>query len=145
MTRLAIRGNPGFGISRYEIEKPSPSYAIQTIQHFLERYGQKTRIYFILGSDSIMEILSWYRGEELLELCRFAVVVRPGFHGADLRAQLKGYLKEKEKNVTIIEAPVMAVSSTEIRERIRNGQSIRYLAPEPVRRYINQLMIERAK
>lgn len=143
MTKLAIRGNPSFGISRYEIEKSTPSYAIQTIQHFSELYGKGTKLYFILGSDSIMEILSWYRGKEILDLCHFAVVVRPGFHETDLREKLKGYLKEKEKKVTIIRAPVMDVSSTHVRNRIYSGGSIRYLVPETVRKYIYKLLEER--
>ncbi len=144
MTKLAIRGNPGFGISRYEIEKSTPSYAIQTIQHFLELYGKETQLHFILGSDSIMEILSWHRGKEILGLCHFAVVVRPGFHETDLREKLKGYLKEKERKVTIIRAPVMEISSTEIRNRIHAGRTIRYLVPENVRKYIYKLLKERA-
>ena len=135
MVRLAINSNPHFAISRVDVDRPGPSYTVDTVSILQEQWGQETEIYFIMGLDSLMELPTWHQPERLIQLCRLVVVRRPGFE-LDM-AQLEASLPGISSRVEILDMPEMDISSSDLQERVREGLSIRYQVPPEVERYIN--------
>jgi nicotinate-nucleotide adenylyltransferase len=133
MTALAIATNPYFNISRIEIERPGPSYTIDTVKSFSQMYPN-SELFFITGLDAILEILTWRNPYELVRLVHFIAVTRPGYNPNHLKVLDKEILD----NVSLLEIPGYAVSSTMIRERVALGKPIRYMVPEPVEAYIRK-------
>lgn len=134
MTLLATAEHPAFEVSRLEMEREGPSYTLLTVEHFRREYPE-AELYFIVGADSILEILTWHRHAELVRACRFAAATRPGYDLAQMRTVLPpDYLERIDPIVT----PGVDVSSTELRERLRTGRSVRYLVPEPVEAYVRK-------
>lgn len=129
MTKLAVRSNPHFEISGIEIDRPGKSYTIDTIKSFKGIYGEKTQIYFITGADVILDIGTWKDFRQLLKLCQFVALTRPGYNLEKLK---KNLLSE----IILVEIPALAISGTDIRKRLREGQPIKYLVPESVENYI---------
>jgi len=137
MTLLATVTNPSFAASRIEIDRPGPSYSIDTILE-LRRAHQAGDLFYITGADAILQIVrgAWERAAELLTLCQFIAASRPGFpiDVDDLRKfNVTG---NPLANIHVIEIPALAISSTDIRRRVAEGRPIRYLVPEPVETYI---------
>jgi nicotinate-nucleotide adenylyltransferase len=129
LTELAIAPNPYFRASRIEIERPGKSYAFDTLHEFRNELGMETELFFIMGADSMRDILTWHRGSELFQLCRFVAASRPGF---DLRA-IQGRLSAAQnQRVTWIEVPGLHIASRELRDRVQDGMPIRYLTPDSV-------------
>lgn len=133
MTLLATVGHPAFAVSRIEIERPGPSYAIDTIEE-LRRERPGAELSFITGADALLEILrgEWHAAERLLQRCRFIAAIRPGYAlppegGRALPA-----------SVSVMEIPALAISSTDIRQRVRAGRPIRYLVPDAVEAYVRK-------
>lgn len=129
MSYLATETNPYFEVSKIEINRSGPSYTIDTIKEFRSIYGWDAKIFFITGADAFLEIESWYKKEELLTMCQFVAATRPGYDLNKLHNNFKKVLK-------IMEIPLLAISSTDIRNRIRNSLSIKYIVLEEVRDYI---------
>jgi len=129
MSYLATDNNPYFEVSKIEINRSGPSYTIDTIREFRNIYGWDAGIFFITGADAFLEIETWYKKEELLKMCQFVAATRPGYDLKKLHQNFKEVLK-------IMEIPLLAISSTDIRNRIRNGLSIKYIVLEEVREYI---------
>ncbi len=141
MVVLATYSNPYFEVSAVEYERGGPSYTVDTVREFRRLYGPDAELFFVTGADAILEILTWKAPEELLSLCRFIAATRPGY---DLR-QLHQVLGEFYLGaVSLLEIPMLSISSSEIRERVRRGFSIKYLVPEPVEAYIYQKGLYRA-
>lgn len=136
MTALAVSSNPGFEVSRLEVDKDEITYTYDTVTDLRRIYGEDTRIYFITGADAVLELLTWYRIEELLGICGFIAVTRPGFDKGDLEQKIKEITSKYGGEIICIEVPLLAISSTDIRERCRNGKTIKYLLPEEVEQYI---------
>ncbi|MFA4028841.1 MAG: hypothetical protein GDYSWBUE_001123 [Candidatus Fervidibacterota bacterium] len=133
MVLLATTGNPHFEVSRIEIERQGPSYAIDTVRAFKRLYGNGVTLFFITGADAVLEILTWRDADKLVELCRFIAVTRPGY---DL-SKLEEVLGERYASaIDVLHIPEMDISSTKIRERVRNGEPIRYMVPDAVYDYI---------
>ncbi len=128
MVVLATVTNPYFQVSRAEIERPGPSYSIDTVRYFKDLWGERTEIFFITGADAFSQISSWNNPEELLELCTFVAASRPGYR---LLVEKKYQAKGKT-----IEVSALAISSSGIRWRVKRGESIKYLVPETVENYI---------
>jgi nicotinate-nucleotide adenylyltransferase len=138
MTLLATVGNPKFDVSRIEINRKGYSYTIDTLREIRENCPEAD-YYFITGADAILDILSWKDPKELLRLCKFIAATRPGYCLNQLdRVMAKlGYGSwREEKLISILEIPAVSISSTEIRLRVQNGQSIRYLVPDEVLQFI---------
>jgi nicotinate-nucleotide adenylyltransferase len=128
MVELAIAGNPRFSVSRVELDHAGgPSFTIDTVRR--RKAAGERDVALILGADSLVEFGTWREPEALVTECRVLVVGRPG---VDLE-RAPAHLVAK---VTFIEAPRLDISSSEIRERVAAGRSIRYLVPESVREYI---------
>lgn len=137
MVLLATKSNPYFEVSDIELKRPGPSYSIDTVHAFLEEYGEDTDFFFIIGADVIPDMGTWNRIEKLLEICEFVAAQRPGCKpdSEELRARFGELVA---KHIHTLETPEFEVSSTDIRERLRKGHSIRYIVPPEVEEYIYQ-------
>lgn len=136
MTRIAVKGNPAFSASDYEVKKEDYSYTLTTMQYLTE-HDPDTEYYFIIGEDSLDLIDTWYKPEKILELCK--ILVFPRSRGENrLREKADAAMKRLGGEILIIDAPIFELSSTEIRERVREGKSIRYMLPDPVRKFIEE-------
>lgn len=129
MTLLAIADNPHFEVSRIELDRPGRSYTIETVKEMKKLYNNKAEIHWIVGADSIIEMPSWKCIDELISICGFVGINRPGY---DLSSAEKRIL-EKVSMVNITE---VSISSSEIRQRIKSGATIKYLVPASVEEYI---------
>jgi nicotinate-nucleotide adenylyltransferase len=135
MTRLAIEDNPAFRLSSVELDRPGISYAIDTIE-LLQREFEGARLYFIVGADAILELLSWKEPGRLVAACELVVAARPGY---DLTGLERTLGREITSHLTLLSSPGVAVSSREIRQRVAEGAPLRYLVPPPVAKYIGDL------
>lgn len=134
MTRLATEPNPAFGCSDIEIQRPGPSYAVDTLTALKEQFPAAD-LFFITGLDAVTEILTWRRHEEVLQLATFIAAERPGSSPETFRQKVSPPYQER---IHLLPMPWLAICSTEIRRRVREGQPIRYLTPDPVVEYIRQ-------
>ncbi len=134
MVRHAVASHARFALSTLDAEREGPSYTLDTMLRLRERWGDTVTIFFIIGLDSLIDLPGWHQPEKLMQLVNFAVVARPGYYAdmASLERALPGLLDR----VIFVPAPLIGISSTAIRERVRAGQSIRYLVPRAVERYI---------
>lgn len=141
MTLMAIVSNSFFEVSRLEIERPGYSYTVDTIAAFRKIYGEEKEFFFITGADAILEILTWREAARLVSICSFIAATRPGFNLKQLDQVLLCLPPSVNAQIYLLEVPLLAISSTDIRQRVYKGRSIRYLTPEPVIQYIykNQL------
>ncbi|MDK2794145.1 MAG: nicotinate-nucleotide adenylyltransferase [Caldanaerobacter sp.] len=138
MTILATITNPFFEVSSIEIDREGYTYTIDTIKEFKKMYGEKTLFYFITGADAVLEILTWKNADELLRLCYFVATTRPGIEGNKIDQELDKIRKLYGDVIYKVTVPSLAISSTDIRERVAKGRPIKYLLPEPVERYIQK-------
>lgn len=138
MTVLATAANEHFKVSRLEIEREGVTYTIDTIKELKKIYGEDVRLYFITGADAIHKILTWKESEELLQICEFVAVTRPGYNKQELLRQIEELKRNYQTNIHFLEVPALAISSSNIRERICNMQPIKYLVPEEVENYIKK-------
>lgn len=134
MVQLAIADNPHFALSRVDVDRFGPCYTVDTMALLRDEYGPETELYFIMGSDSLAELLTWRKPERLIRLCRIAALARPGFH-LDLQ-ELNHLLPEAMTRVQLLEMPLLQISSTDLQRRVRLGLSIKYLTPSAVEAYI---------
>jgi len=133
MTVLATVTHPQFRVSRVELDRPGPSYAVDTVRFFRTEVAPEAEWYFITGADALAQLPEWYEYRTLLHLCHFVAVTRPGYDAEEFRQQLAA---EIAPQVQTLRTPGVDISSSEIRERVRTGRSIRYLTPDPVAAYI---------
>ncbi len=138
MTSLAVMSNPHFFVSPVEINVQTSTYTIDTVRHFSCGDQSGPEIFFITGADAILEIFSWKDYEELLNLCTFIAVSRPGYSLNIFRETLNKNVPLMKHKVHLLEIPALAVSSTFIRDRVALGKTIKYLTPEPVEQYIKK-------
>jgi len=134
MVRLAIAGNPYFKLCTLEVKCDGPSYSIDTITALRSQLGAQS-FFFILGNDSLAGFHLWKEPAKLVQMCRLVVVPRLGLSLTDLNS-LETRIPGLVHNVTQLDAPIMEVSSSEIRQRVAQGLSIRYLVPDKVGEYI---------
>jgi nicotinate-nucleotide adenylyltransferase len=137
MTFLATVSNPHFSVSRIEIDRPGASYTIDTMRDLAARYPGAT-LFYITGADAILQILrgEWDQSEELLAMCQFIAATRPGFALTEETLRRTGRGRAPLENVHLMTIPAMAISSTDIRVRVRQGRPATYLVPETVEAYI---------
>jgi nicotinate-nucleotide adenylyltransferase len=126
MVRLGARGNARLDVSDFELRRQGVSYTIETIRS-LRKPG--VEIFFLIGSDSLRTLPNWREIRELSKLVTFGIFARP----ASERLRVPTYIVYRK-----IDAPLLDISSTEIRARVRAGLSIRYLVPDAVERFIRR-------
>ena len=130
MVKLAIQNNKYFSLSAFELKNKDKSYTYKTISFYKQKYP-KDELFFLLGSDTLLEIDTWKKGRKILEFCPFLVGVCPGF-------STKKIEKEILEKVNIFPFRGLDISGKELREHIREGKSIKYFVPEKVEKYIYQ-------
>ncbi len=130
MTVIATASNPGFHVSRADIDRDGPTYTIDTLRDMRAVFGADAALYFITGADALNRILSWKDALEMLALAHFVGVTRPGFELTDDHLP--------DDSVTLVEVPAMAISSTACRDRVAAGEPVWYLVPDGVVQYINK-------
>ncbi|HVT64123.1 MAG TPA: nicotinate-nucleotide adenylyltransferase [Mycobacteriales bacterium] len=130
MTVIATASNPRFSVSRVDIDRPGPTYTIDTLHDLRSRYGEDMELFFITGADALEAILGWHRSEELFAMAHFIGVTRPGHHLSDA-----GF---PDGAVTLVEVPALAISSTDCRARVAAGEPVWYLVPDGVVQYISK-------
>jgi nicotinate-nucleotide adenylyltransferase len=136
MVKRAISGNRYFEVSRIEIDRPGYTYTIDTLRELRKLYGEDTCLFFITGADVVKELLTWKECELVFQLSRFVAVLRPGHCALDFAKDIEVLKHRYGAVIHTVEAPLIGISSTIIRERMTNGFSIRYLVPESVEDFI---------
>jgi nicotinate-nucleotide adenylyltransferase len=132
MTVIATASNPRFTVSRVDIDRPGPTYTIDTLADLAKQHPDAD-LYFITGADALANILQWRSAQEMFELARFVGCTRPGY--TTDTSVLEGMPSDR---VAIVEIPALAISSTECRERTRRGEPVWYLVPDGVVQYISK-------
>jgi len=135
MLHLAIADRPHFRVSTLEIERPGPSYTVDTIAELRGQYGSEAEIFFILGWDSLAQIAEWREPLRIIEMCYLVAVPRPGYQRPDLEA-LEASVPGVSQRVVFLEKPQIDISASAIRELVARGKPINHLVPEPVAEYI---------
>lgn len=129
MVRRAVEGNPYFAVSEMEVRRGGISFTVDTLRQ-LQREQPDARLFLLIGMDNLPEFPTWRSPERILELATVVVMTRPGFAANDVPPDLKG-------RVRICPVPTIGIASSEIRARVKEGKSIRYLVADPVRDYIH--------
>ena len=132
MTRLAVEGNPSFGVSRIETDRRGRSYTLDTLREIQALHPQG-RIFFITGDDAVLDIMSWHEPYEIARIATLLTVGRPGY----ARDKISELPQEIGRSIRTVDSPQLDISSTDIRRRVAGGRSIRYMVPESVRLYID--------
>jgi len=163
MVKLGINENTFFEVSNIEMRNTGKSYSINTVFEFKSIFGEKVTLFFIIGLDAFLELETWKDPEELITLCHFIVMLRPGFKFESINETLPNYIKDRividvekeylinynnpEKNVILFPVPGIDLSSTLLRNKLRNGESIKYQVPSNVENFIfeNNLYIGETK
>jgi len=141
MVRLAIKDEILFEFSDFDLVRDGPSYTIDTVTHFRTQLGPDVDLHWIIGADSLAELTTWRRVGDLVDSCRIVTAARPGSDGKINWDQLRSALSETQLAALrsgVVETPLIDISSTDIRRRVRDGRSIRALVPDPVRCYIDE-------
>ncbi len=137
MLELALADKPHFRISSIEIDRPGPSYAIDTIAGMRKEVKPDDELFFILGWDALMSLPYWQDPDKLISMCRLVAAPRPGFPAPDILA-LDKLLPGIAQRAVVMDKPVIDISSTDIRQRVKKGVPIDNLVPETVARYIRE-------
>jgi nicotinate-nucleotide adenylyltransferase len=135
MTRLAIGGDPGLDLSLVEMERPGPSYTVDSLAQLRAHHGEAVGLVLVMAADSFAEIATWREPDRLLELAEWAVGPRPGSSMPD-RDSLRERFGSRASRIHLLGGPTLDVSSSEIRARVAAGRPIRYLVPRAVEELI---------
>jgi nicotinate-nucleotide adenylyltransferase len=133
MTRLAVSSNEWFAVDDQDVRRPPPHYTLTLMEHFHQR-SQETLYWLLIGSDSLRDLPTWHKPDEIMKLARLGVLPRSGVT-VDWDA-LTQTLPRVESAVDFVDAPTIELSSTEIRHWLESGKSLRYLVPQTVLEYI---------
>jgi nicotinate-nucleotide adenylyltransferase len=128
MTVIATASNPRFSVSRLDIDRPGPTFTIDTLRDLRAERGPDAELFFITGADALSRMMSWQDVDELFSLAHFVGCTRPGHRLTD-----RGLPEDK---VSLVEIPALAISSTGCRQRVAEGQPIWYLVPDGIVQYI---------
>ena len=131
MTVIATASNPLFSVSRIEVDRDGPTYTVETLRSLKGELDAD--LFFVTGADAILEMLQWKEPEELFELAHFIAATRPGYDIAGF--EVPDHARDA---VSVMNIPALAISSTDIRNRVQAGGPIRYLVPEGVKSYIEK-------
>lgn len=145
MLMKATSDNPEFIVSEMELNSPEVSYTIKTLRDCKNRLGENVELYFIIGTDAFLGLEKWYGSDELLKEFCFIVGTRPGYKELELKQRVEYFREKYNTKITQINNSEVEISSTDIKDRIREGKSIKYLLPKSVEEYIykNHLYMEK--
>lgn len=134
MTVIATASNPRFSVSRIEVDRKGPTHTVDTLRALAGPRPDGVELFFVTGADAMLEIFHWKDPEEVLSLAHFIAATRPGYDIAVFEQEAP----KRHPNVSVMNIPALAISSTDIRDRVRKGRPIRYLVPEGVKSYIEK-------
>ncbi|MBI2858583.1 MAG: nicotinate-nucleotide adenylyltransferase [Chloroflexi bacterium] len=137
MVRLAVSSNPYFEASSVDVERAGPSYTVDTLEVLRNTLPAGRELYFIAGFDSLGSLPLWREPGRILDMCWLVGIPRPGVAAPDLE-RLEKAIPGVARRVVLLNGPVLSISSTDIRDRVAAGLSIRYLVPEAVECYIRE-------
>ena len=138
MVRLSISPNPDFKISDIETTRVNLSYTVDTIRELKEIYKEE-KLYFLIGLDSLFQLKTWMKIGDLSQEIEFVVALRPGYLDKEEVNKEIDFLRENfGTKINLIKTPLYEISSTDLRDRIREGKSLRYLIPKKVLDYIEE-------
>jgi len=129
MIEIALRGAPGLELSRVDLDRDGPSYTVETIRIVRASLPESAEVFFLMGADSLADLASWRAPDEILRLANVVVFPRAGHDPTEAPAEIRA-------RVRVLETPLLAISSDEIRQRIRDGRPTRFLLPDGVWRRI---------
>lgn len=141
MTRVAVEGSELFEVSDCELNRPGPSFTLDTVRHFREQNGPNISLYWLIGGDTIKDLACWYKVEQLVNEC---IIVTAGRPGCDMEVDFgvfRGKLSDEQiarLKQFILETPLVDISATNIRSRVRRDLTISDLIPPTVRDYITE-------
>jgi nicotinate-nucleotide adenylyltransferase len=138
MTVLAINDNPYFKVSRMELDRAGYTYTIDTLKQFSKQHGKGTQLFFISGADAVLDILTWKDVGEVLQYCTFIAATRPGYPTDTLTQKLNELEEMYGIKVFQLKVTGLDISSTDIRRKIKEGFSVKYLLPDSVEKYIKK-------
>jgi len=147
MVCLAAAPEPLFEPSDCELHRQGPSYTILTVAQFRERLGSAAELHWIIGADSLPDLVNWYQAERLLETCKIVTAARPGWDRIDTSVLARRFnpLQVDRLVAGILQTPRIEISGTDIRRRVAGGLSIRHLVPDAVADYISEHRLYRAE
>jgi len=137
MIRLAIAPNAFFRASTVDLERPGPSYTVDTLAALKRELGQEANLYFILGLDALAGLPTWKEPQKIVELCHLVAARRSEAMDLDLQS-LERSIPGISSRVIILDNPLIDISSSDIRHRVAEGKSIHEMVPEAVERYIRE-------
>lgn len=138
MVKLAISPNPDFEISDIETTRVKKSYTVDTIRELKKIYKEE-KLYFLIGLDSLFQLKTWMKIGDLSQEIEFVVALRPGYLDREEINKEIDFLRENfGTKINLIKTPLYEISSTDLRDRIREGKSLRYLIPKKVLDYIEE-------
>jgi nicotinate-nucleotide adenylyltransferase len=135
MLRLAVADNPAFDVSTLEIDRGGPTFTVETLASLRAEMAAPADLVLLLGEDALLDMPHWRDPAGILRLARLGVAARPGSPPIDFDA-LERSLPGVTARVEIVPMPLIDISSTDIRRRVRDGRSVRYRLPRPVQAYI---------
>lgn len=136
MLLIATSDNPNFIVSEMELNSPEVSYTIKTLRNCKNSLGENIELYFIIGTDAFLGLEKWYESDELLKEFSFIVGTRPGYKEQELKQRVNYFKDKYGARIIQINNSEVEISSTDIKERIQKGKSIKYLLPKTVEEYI---------
>lgn len=144
MVVIATASNPKFVVSRMEVDRGGETRSIDTISELYDKYRDSAQLFFITGADAILEILTWKEPHIVIQKCKFIAATRPGYDILKIRSLDESLLgrslqNSDDKVIYVMEVPALAISSTDIRRRVKEGRPIKYLLPEGVANYIQKM------
>jgi nicotinate-nucleotide adenylyltransferase len=134
MTVIATSGNPQFAVSRIEVDREGATYTRDTLTEIRDQTPGTVELFFVTGADAMLEIFHWKDPEDVLSLAHFIAATRPGYDLTRFEAEAPS----RHPNISVMHIPALAISSTDIRRRVREGEPIRYLLPEGVQTFIEK-------
>lgn len=137
MTKLLAKDNPRFEVCDYEIKKDTASYTAETLTEIKKAYP-KSRLYFIIGLDSLYDMEGWYKPDVIFKNAAIAVALREGYDFNSVCDVVESYEKKYGAEIIKTDMPLVGISSSDIRHRIKNGKSIRYMTTAAVEEYIRK-------
>ena len=144
MVKRAIAAKPYFELSTIEVDRPGPSYSVETITKLQKQLGVEAKIFFLVGWDSLAELPQWKEPDRLIQLCKLVAVTRPGFSRPDLKA-LESSIPGVTQSVVWLDIPPINISSSDIRDRVAQGLPIHSLVPDDVESYIAENKLYRKR
>jgi nicotinate-nucleotide adenylyltransferase len=140
MIALAIADKGRFEVSDFELKKPAPSYTLETVKAFQSEYGGETSIYWLIGADTVDDLVHWHRVTELIDTCNLVTMYRAGCEAPDFTEFQEIWGRERVEKLqhNTIRTPLVDISSTEIRRRLSEGRDASKMLHKAVLGYIRQ-------